>query len=216
MAIGQSAARGGVRRLDRAVAAVLDAARGNRPLGLAHPLPGRLPDRAVPVLYPPLAGGDRGVSFASAAELWRNLSVDARAWPYCAGRRRPGDDDHRVVLSDHCLYTDLRQRSAEAVDLRRVRGDAVRGCVQFHLAADHGGTLRPDRPQALAAGLYLAGHAYRLPRAALAGRPARLRPAAQRRAMAVLYLCQLQRSPGGDPDRDHACPGPYHRLFAGL
>jgi len=57
------------------------------------------------------------------------------------------------VLHDHGVYPDVRQEHTHAVAERRAAGHAVRGRVEFDLAAAHGVPFRSDRPQTFAAEL---------------------------------------------------------------
>jgi len=56
-----------------------------------------------------------------------------------------GHDDHRLILSDYCLHSDLRARSVAFVSVRKSRGHTLRWILEFHLASDHGRSLRSDR-----------------------------------------------------------------------
>ena len=69
LAVGQPAGGDHGRRAHRLPAEHAADAAADRRLGLAHPVLHRLPDRAVPVLHPPLAGGDAGVPGAQAPAL---------------------------------------------------------------------------------------------------------------------------------------------------
>ena len=148
LAVGQPAGGdhgGGGHRLRAQPPAV--AGRDGR-LGLAHPVPHRLPARAVPVLHPALAAGDPGLPGPQGPPAGgrRCCAPSARELADRRARHADGGDDHDRVLRHHGLHADLRQERPQALRHRQPDRHLLRRGVEPVLAPRDGGALRPDRP----------------------------------------------------------------------
>ena len=135
--VGEPAGRGLRRRADRLHDQPDARPGGDRRLGLAHPVPDRLPDRAADLHPARLAAGDAGIpgqegAIPSRAEIYRALIANCGRRD---ARHADGDADDGLVLFHHRLHARFRQ-DAEIVGERLAAGDAARRRRQFLLAAD--------------------------------------------------------------------------------
>src|SRR5271166_3467309 len=173
LAIRQPAGRSDFRRGPWRAAERDHPSRVDDGMGLAYPLPHRLPYHSAPVHSAQLPAGNRRVRATPA----RGQPSPAAEDPAAVGAEL-ADRDHRhaarnhddgLVLFHHRLYPDLWPRGAQARQYRKPSRDAVRGYLQPILAARDGRSLRPGRPPAGAAHVHDIDVGDRLSRLVMAG-----------------------------------------------